>query len=56
MQAGLARQASVSKAAIMRKVGWHVMPRFFSLALLCSIDRGNVMSLQFLAVRSCSCC
>jgi hypothetical protein len=33
-------EAPVSEAAVMRRVDWHLLPFFFSLALLCTIDRG----------------
>ncbi len=34
----------------MRKVDWHVMPRFLSLALLCSLDRGSTLMSLLLAL------
>jgi hypothetical protein len=34
-------QGPVDAKAVLRKVNMHLLPFFFSLALLCSIDRGR---------------
>lgn len=35
-------QGLVNQASVMRRVNWHLLPIFFSLAMLCSIDRSNL--------------
>ena len=39
--AGFSVEAPASEAAVMRKVDRHILPFFFSLALLCTLDRGT---------------
>ena len=43
-RATLHMEASSSEKAVMRKVDQHILPFFFGLALLCSIDRGALCS------------
>ena len=35
-------QTSVDGASVVRRVNWHILPVFFSLAMLCAIDRSNL--------------
>ena len=35
-------QSAVDEASVIHRVNWHLLPYFFSLAMLCSIDRSNL--------------
>ena len=45
-------QEDINGKAVLRKVDRHILPFFFSLALLCSIDRGAYLADHSLSLNS----